>query len=93
MGLFDYLSAPVAKAVLTKLYQMLKPGGELVIGNFHISNPSRYYMEYWCDWVLNLRTEDELIALSADIPSANHSIIFEDTDCQIFLHIKKQTKG
>jgi extracellular factor (EF) 3-hydroxypalmitic acid methyl ester biosynthesis protein len=91
MGLFDYLSAPVAKALLTKLYQMLKPGGEMVIGNFHASNPSRYYMEYWCDWVLTLRTEEEFIELSADIPpTANHSIIFEDTGSQMFLHLKKQ---
>jgi extracellular factor (EF) 3-hydroxypalmitic acid methyl ester biosynthesis protein len=90
MGLFDYLSSPVAKAVIKKLYQMLKPGGEMVIGNFHTSNPSRYYMEYWCDWVLNLRTEEEFIELSASILSANRSIIFEDTGSQMFLHIEKQ---
>jgi extracellular factor (EF) 3-hydroxypalmitic acid methyl ester biosynthesis protein len=90
MGLFDYLSAPVAKALVSKLYQMLKPGGEMVIGNFHTSNPSRYYMEYWCDWVLTLRTEEEFMALSADIPIANRSIIFEDTCSQMFLHIKNQ---
>lgn len=90
MGLFDYLSAKVAKAVMTKLYQMLKPGGEMVIGNFHTSNSSRYYMEYWCDWVLNLRTEEEFIALSADIPSANRSIIFDDSNSQMFLHLKKR---
>lgn len=90
MGLFDYLSAKVAKAVMTKLYQMLKPGGEMVIGNFHTSNSSRYYMEYWCDWVLNLRTEEEFIALSTDIPSANRSIIFDDTNSQMFLHLKNK---
>lgn len=92
LGLFDYLSSTVAKAVITRLFQMLKPGGEMVIGNFHTSNPSRYYMEYWCDWVLNLRTEEEFIELSADIPSANRSIIFEDTGSQMFLHIKKQVE-
>jgi extracellular factor (EF) 3-hydroxypalmitic acid methyl ester biosynthesis protein len=90
MGLFDYLSAKVAKAVMMKLYQMLKPGGEMVIGNFHTSNSSRYYMEYWCDWVLNLRTEEEFIALSADIPSAKRSIIFDDTKSQMFLHLKNR---
>jgi len=89
MGLFDYLSSPVAKAVITKLYQMLKPGGEMVLGNFHTSNPSRYYMEYWCDWVLNLRTEEEFTALAAILPSENRPIIFEDTGSQMFLHIKK----
>ena len=88
MGLFDYLSDPVARAVITRLYKMLKPGGEMVVGNFHTSNPSRYYMSYWCDWVLNLRTEEEFVALSTDTPSKNRSIIFEDTGSQMFLRLK-----
>jgi len=90
MGLFDYLSDKVAKAVMMKLYQMLTPRGEMVIGNFHTSNPSRYYMEYWCDWVLNLRTEEEFKALSADIPSANRSIVYDATKSQMFLHLKNR---
>jgi hypothetical protein len=89
MGLFDYFSAKVAKAVIEKLYQMLRPEGEMVIGNFHTSNPSRYYMEYWCDWVLNLRTEEEFIAIAESIPSTNCSISFDDSNSQMFLHIKK----
>ncbi|GAH98529.1 unnamed protein product, partial [marine sediment metagenome] len=35
MGLFDYLTPPVATAVLGRLYQLLKPGGDMLIGNFH----------------------------------------------------------
>ena len=89
MGLFDYLSNPVASAVIKKLYQLLKPGGEMIVGNFHVSNPSKYYMEYWCDWVLHLRTENEFRNLLGDDPSANSSIIFENTGSQMFLHIKK----
>jgi extracellular factor (EF) 3-hydroxypalmitic acid methyl ester biosynthesis protein len=88
MGLFDYLSDTVAKAVIKRLYKMLKPGGEMVIGNFHTSNPSKYYMSYWFDWVLNLRTEEEIITLLSDISNINHSIIFEDTGSQMFLHLK-----
>ncbi len=92
MGLFDYLTPPVARAVLGTLYQLLKPGGEMLIGNFHISNPSRYYMEYWNDWVLYYRTEEEFMDLLRDVPSEKKSIFFEDTGCQMFLHVKKQTK-
>ena len=43
MGLFDYLTPSVAKAVLGKMYELLAPGGEMIIGNFHVSNPSRQY--------------------------------------------------
>ena len=61
MGLFDYLTAPVAAAVLKKLYQLLTPGGEMVIGNFFVENPSRYYMEYWHDWKIIYRTEEDFL--------------------------------
>jgi extracellular factor (EF) 3-hydroxypalmitic acid methyl ester biosynthesis protein len=89
MGLFDYLTTPAAKAVLAKLYQILKIGGQMAIGNFHISNPSRFYMEYWLDWVLYYRTEDELIGLLKNSNSAETKVIFEDTGSQMFLQVKK----
>lgn len=92
MGLFDYLATPVAKAVIEKLYQLLIPGGELVIGNFHVSNPSKYFMEYWGDWYLMHRTEEEFKDLLKEPNSAAVSIIFEKTRSQMFLHAKRQAE-
>ena len=89
MGLFDYLSTPVAKAVIEKLYRLLAPGGEMVVGNFHVSNPSRYFMEYWGDWYLIHRTEEELKELLPKPLGAKVSIIFENTGSQMFLVAKK----
>ncbi len=89
MGLFDYLTPPVAKAVIGKLYQILNVGGEMVIGNFHISNASRYYMEYWLDWVLYYRTEQEFVDLLKNVASAETKIIFEDTGSQMFMQVTK----
>ena len=89
MGLFDYLVSRVAKAVLNKLYQLLLPGGEMVVGNFHVSNPDRYSMEYWADWFLILRTKNELMNLFENNPLADISVIFDNTGIQMFLHIKK----
>jgi extracellular factor (EF) 3-hydroxypalmitic acid methyl ester biosynthesis protein len=89
MGLFDYLTTPVARAVLAKLYDLLTPGGELVIGNFHVRNPTRVYMEYWMDWVLVYRTEDELLDLAWGLPGADASLVFEETGSQMFLCIRK----
>jgi extracellular factor (EF) 3-hydroxypalmitic acid methyl ester biosynthesis protein len=91
MGLFDYLAAPVAKAVIDNLYRLLVPGGMMVIGNFHVSNPSAYYMEYWCDWVLYQRTEEEFKGLLKDNHSADVSVLFENTGSQMFLQIKRLT--
>lgn len=92
MGLFDYLTPPVAKAVMGKLYQTLNVGGEMAIGNFHISNASRYYMEYWLDWVLYYRTEHDFIDLLRNAQSAESKILFEDTGSQMFLHVTKSGK-
>jgi extracellular factor (EF) 3-hydroxypalmitic acid methyl ester biosynthesis protein len=92
MGLFDYLTPPVARAVIKKLYQLLIPGGELVVGNFHASNPSRYYMEYWLDWVLYYRTEEEFCELMKDAPEAQLEVSFEETGTQMFLHVRKPEK-
>ena len=90
MGLFDYLTPPVASAVLGKLYKILKPGGTMLIGNFHVSNPSKYYMEYWLDWVLYYRTEEEFADLLAREESAEVSVFFEDSESQMFLQVEKR---
>jgi extracellular factor (EF) 3-hydroxypalmitic acid methyl ester biosynthesis protein len=89
MGLFDYLTRPVAKAVIAKLYDMLAPGGELVVGNFHVRNPTRVYMEYWMDWVLCYRFEDELLELASELRGADVDLRFESTETQMFLRVRK----
>ena len=88
MGLFDYLSTPVASAVTNKLCQLLRPEGELIVGNFHVSNPSKQFMEYWGDWHLIHRTEEEFKNLLACPSVADISVIFEDSGSQMFLDIK-----
>jgi len=90
MGLFDYLTKPVAVAVIEKLYSLLKPGGKIFIGNFHVSNPSRWFMEYWHDWVLYYRDEEEFLSLLAKTDAVDKKVIFDDTGSQMFLSATKQ---
>lgn len=89
LGLFDYLTPPVAKRILKKLYDLLLPGGQLLIGNFHINNPNRYYMEYWMDWVVYYRTEEAFTDLSNDIQGAESSVFYDETGIQMFLNVRK----
>jgi extracellular factor (EF) 3-hydroxypalmitic acid methyl ester biosynthesis protein len=89
MGLFDYLTEPVARAVAKRLYAMCKPGGTLLIGNYHVGNPTRTYMEYWMDWVLYYRTEEEMLALTEDMPGARATVGFEPSGAQMFLRVQK----
>ncbi|WP_157954230.1 class I SAM-dependent methyltransferase [Saccharospirillum mangrovi] len=90
MGLFDYLTPPVASAVLRKLYALLLPGGEMAIGNFHECNPSRYYMDYWLDWPIIYRTEESFTALAEGLKGAETWIEFDDTGVQMMLRIRKR---
>ncbi len=89
MGLFDYLTPPVARAVLGKLYELLAPGGTLLLGNFHVSNPSRVYMEYWMDWVIYHRDELEFFELASELEDAEVALTWEETGSQMFLQVKK----
>ena len=89
MGLFDYLTCRVAKAVLDRLYRLLENGGQLVVGNYHVSNSSKYYMEYWGDWPILHRTEEEFRGLFTDESSGRTSMIYDDTGIQMFLCIEK----
>jgi extracellular factor (EF) 3-hydroxypalmitic acid methyl ester biosynthesis protein len=89
MGLFDYLTPPVARAVLAKIFDLLLPGGTMVIGNYHVGNPTRFYMEYWMDWVLYYRTEEDFLDLASALPAAKRSVSFDETRSQMFLHLEK----
>ena len=90
MGLFDYLTAPVAAAVLGKLYQLLTPGGEMAVGNFAVGNPSRYYMEYWHDWKIIHRTEEDFLQMAQGLAGAEVSVRYDQTRIQMLLHVRKQ---
>ena len=90
MGLFDYLTAPVATAVIRKLYQLLKPDGEMVIGNFASGNPTRYFMEYWHDWKLIYRSEEDFIKLASELPGAEIGVTTDDTGIQMLMRIVKR---
>jgi extracellular factor (EF) 3-hydroxypalmitic acid methyl ester biosynthesis protein len=90
LGIFDYLTTRVAKAVLDRLCELIEPRGELVIGNYHVSNPSKYFMGYWGDWFLIHRTEEEFTGLIEDNPEYKTSLHYDETGSQMFLHIQKQ---
>lgn len=56
MGLYDYLGNRTAQKLTNALFDMLQPGGTLLLGNYSTGNPTRTYLEYWCNWWLVYRT-------------------------------------
>lgn len=91
MGLFDYLTRPVAAAVIRKLYLLLEPDGEMIIGNFHSDNPTRNFMAYWLDWNIIYRTDTELAELATDLEGAEVATELDETGIQIFLRIRRRS--
>ncbi len=90
MGLYDYLTDSVAKVLTEKLYSMLCPGGILILGNYHVENETRKYMEYIMDWVLYYRDEESMLELLEDIPQGFTSEVgFDDSGTQMFLRVEK----
>lgn len=89
MGLFDYLTPPVARAVLARAYDLVSPGGTLLVGNYHVTHGSRTYMDYWLDWPLYCRTEADFLGLAEGLPRAAASVDFDDSGCQMFLRVEK----
>lgn len=93
VGLFDYLPVHIAKRLTQKLCQLLSDQGELVIGNFDVSNDSRYYMEYAAEWYLIHRTPEEMRVLAEEIPSVSEVVVeSNDNGAQLYLIIRKDRK-
>lgn len=59
-GLFDYLRADVAAVLFRNLYDLLSPGGYLVVGNLTHECNSRGFLEYLVDWNIVYRDDREI---------------------------------
>jgi extracellular factor (EF) 3-hydroxypalmitic acid methyl ester biosynthesis protein len=92
-GLYDYLPQPVATNLTTKLFGMLKPGGELLVANFLPDVPDVGYMETFMGWPLIYRSAEELADVAQGI--APEQITTQRTYCDahqniVYLEIEKR---
>ena len=60
IGLIDYFPDKYVVALMNYAHGLLRPGGRLILGNFHPRNPSKALMEHVLEWILIHRTEDDL---------------------------------
>jgi SAM-dependent methyltransferase len=66
-GLFDYFSDPVARMAAKALFDRLKPGASLIIGNFNSTTPNQNMMRLALDWSLIYRGVEDLQRLYGDM--------------------------
>jgi len=89
-GLFDYLSDQVSHRLTNIMYDLVAPGGLLIVTNVEPANPSRHGMEHLLDWHLNYRRASELAALKPDGASADEARVYVDvTGVNVFLEVRK----
>lgn len=89
-GLYDYLNDRVIRALNTRLYEHLQPGGVLIVTNFDPYNPIRHVMEFIFDWFLIHRDGRQLAALAPEQAVREHSAVrAEMSGCNIFLETRK----
>jgi extracellular factor (EF) 3-hydroxypalmitic acid methyl ester biosynthesis protein len=89
-GLFDYLPRGVAKRLVQRLLGMLRPGGELFIGNLREDPASAWMMEHAVAWHLIYREPAAMLELAAGLPDvAEARIVLDQTERCMFLHMRK----
>ncbi len=88
-GLVDYLNPRIARSLISKLYEHLRPGGSVIIGNMNDAGLGSYWpLEYALDWSLYFRNEEEM----RDMASNTNGIVELDTDETGAIYMLKVTK-
>ncbi|MGD0711084.1 MAG: class I SAM-dependent methyltransferase [Bacteroidales bacterium] len=88
-GLFDYLNEEIFIKILNRLISNTNKGGEIVIGNLKVTNPTRYYMLI-LQWIVIHRTENQMkeLAKAAGASDEQIYIFTEQLGVNMFLHIQ-----
>jgi hypothetical protein len=70
-GVYNYLPDALAWHLTLSLFDLLAPGGTLMVANFVPENTNRAYMECFMDWRIITRDEAQMWQLTSQIPDAH----------------------
>ncbi|MDR3689990.1 MAG: class I SAM-dependent methyltransferase [Fimbriimonas sp.] len=91
-GLYDYLEDRTATRLTTRLFEMLRPGGSVLIANFLPTLRDIGYMESFMAWHLIYRDERQIRNLIGGIDSAavaRTETFFDEPGNIVFLQVDK----
>ena len=86
-GLFDYLPDKRCERLIRLFYQWIIPGGLVAITNVHPKHSIKGFLEHIQEWVVILRTEEQLLNLAGTL--GERQIEAEPTGINVFLDIRK----
>ncbi|MGE4620082.1 MAG: cyclic nucleotide-binding domain-containing protein [Planctomycetota bacterium] len=86
IGLIDYFGDEFVIRLLDYIHGLLRPGGRVILGNFHNSNRSRALMDHLFDWKLIHRDEDDMnrIFRASRFGRDCSEILYEDQRVNLF---------
>jgi hypothetical protein len=93
-GLYDYLGERLATRLTRVMFDMLAPGGKLIVANFSPSLNDIGYIESFMGWKLIYRDPEQMIALGAEISSSewkSHRLFWDEYESIVFLEITKRS--
>ena len=89
-GLYDYFSDRVTRRLTQSMYNMLAPGGRLLVCNFTPANPIRHFMKYVLDWDLTHRTQEQMLAIAPQgCKPEQLRITMSPGNVEAYLHVTK----
>ncbi|MCC7376270.1 MAG: class I SAM-dependent methyltransferase [Verrucomicrobiales bacterium] len=89
-GLFDYVSDRVCRRLTELFYQMLAPGGLLLVTNVDASKPFRHSMDYLLEWHLIFRNRQQMSTLLPEsmMPEAP-SVLADPLEVNLYLETRR----
>lgn len=93
VGLIDYFNDKFVVALINYVFDILSPGGRVILGNFHPRNPTRAMMDHVLEWNFIHRTEEDMqrLFLSSKFRKAADTIHFEPLGVNLFAECTKRT--
>jgi len=92
IGLADYIPADALSDQIKFFYDLLNPGGKLIIAHKDSKNYLPLTPDWWADWTFYLRDEEEVVALVKASGITNYTLTVEresTTNIIFFLNIEK----
>ncbi len=93
-GLFDYLEDKLASRMTSRMFDLVAPGGSMIIPNFAKGMPEQGYMEAFMDWYLIYRDEAEVFDFMSELnmDEVDSYDIYSDPSGNV-LYLKVNKKG
>lgn len=91
-GMLDYLNDNLWQRLVGRMFEMLNPGGRLLVANYLPNIDDIGYMEVFMGWRPNCRSSQQLHDLAADLPQADtaRKSIFHDSNGNVgFFEIER----